>query len=189
MRRLWRRGAVQQARRRRPHLLRPRDEAQGSEAAPVVGLTHDSCILENARVVTLDPGAPRASAVAVRDGRVLAIGTAAELRRRAGGTARRIDCRGATLLPGIVDPHLHLFALAAREAHLDCGAFRGLDELLAAIRARARELPPGAWLRGEGLDEMGLGRLPTAGELDGASPRILVRLRHRSRHASVLSGA
>src|SRR5262249_37657218 len=156
---------------------------------PVVGLTHDSCILENARVVTFDPAAPRASAVAVRDGRVLAVGAAAHVRGIAGRTARRIDCRRATGPPRRGDPHLHLFALAARQAHLDCGAFRDLGELLAAIRVRARELPPGAWLRGEGLDEAELGRLPTAGELDRVSPRTPVRLRHRSRHASVLNGA
>src|SRR4029453_1047036 len=61
-------------------------------------------------------------------------------------------------------------------------------ELLAAVRRRARSLPPGAWVRGERLDEVALGRLPTAIELDAASPDAPVRLRHRSRHASVLSG-
>lgn len=179
---------MQQARGRRALLLRPRDEAQGSEAASVVGLTHPIWILDHARVVTLDPAAPCAAAVAVRDGRVLAIGSRADVRRVAGSAARRIDCGGATLLPGMVDPHLHLVALAARHAHLDCAPFRTVAQLLAAVRARADETPRGAWVRGEGLDESTLGRLPTAAELDAASPRAPVRLRHRSRHASVLSG-
>src|SRR5262249_26571317 len=107
----------------------------------------------------------------------------------AGGAADRIDCRGATVLPGIVDPHLHLVALATRGAHLDCGGFRGLDELLAAIRLRAAGLPSGAWLRGEGLDEVQLGGLPTAAELDRASAGAPVRVRPPRRPPSVLSGA
>ncbi len=138
--------------------------------------------------MTLDPGAPPADAVAVRGGRVLALGRRADVRRVAGRGATAVDCRGATLLPGLIDPHLHLVALAARGAHLDCAAFARLDELLAAVRARAQVTPSGAWVRGEGLDEVALGRLPTAAELDAASPRRPVRLRHRSRHASVLSG-
>jgi predicted amidohydrolase YtcJ len=138
--------------------------------------------------VTLDPGAPPAAAVAVRDGRVLAIGTRTEVRRAAGASAHRIDCGGAALLPGLVDAHLHLFALATRHAHLDCSDFRRVDDVLAAVRSRASRIADDEWIRGEGLDETVLGRLPTAAELDAASPRAPVRLRHRSRHASVLSG-
>ncbi|MFN8543987.1 MAG: amidohydrolase family protein [Candidatus Binatia bacterium] len=99
-----------------------------------------------------------------------------------------MDLGGATVLPGLVDPHLHLFALAARDAHLDCARFDTVDMLLVAVAARARALPPGTWVRGEGLDEVRLGRLPYARELDAAAPGHPVRLRHRSRHASVLNG-
>ena len=131
---------------------------------------------------------PGAAAVAVRGGRVVGLGSPSALRRLAGGTVHRIDCRGATVLPGLVDPHLHLFALAARGAHLECGAFRSVAALLAAIRASVRTVQPGGWVRGEGLDDHLLGRLPTAAELDRASPHVPVRLRHRTRHASVLNG-
>ncbi len=124
----------------------------------------------------------------MRDGRVVALGGRAEVRRAAGSAARRIDCAGGTVLPGLVDPHLHLLALAARQAHLDCSVFPGVAELLGAIARQARSVPAGAWVRAERLDEVALGRLPTAAELDAASPRSPVRLRHRSRHASVLNG-
>ena len=60
--------------------------------------------------------------------------------------------------------------------------------LLATVCARARALPPGVWIRGDGLDEVRLGRLPTARELDAAAPGNPVRLQHRSLHASVLNG-
>jgi hypothetical protein len=141
-------------------------------------------------VVTLDPRRPRAAAIAVGGGRVLGLGTPPALRRLAGARTTRVDCRGATVLPGLIDPHLHLFALAARAAHLDCAApaIQGITDLLTALRGHAARLPPGAWVRGEGLDEARLGRLPTAAELERASGGRPVRLRHRSRHASVLSG-
>jgi predicted amidohydrolase YtcJ len=138
--------------------------------------------------VTLDPTAPRAAAVAVRNGRVLAIGSRSDVRRAAGVGARRLDCGGATVLPGLVDPHLHLLALAMRDAHLDLTRLGSIDALLAAVRSCAAGVAPGGWVRGEGLDEVALGRLPSAAELDAASPHAPVRLRHRSRHASVLSG-
>ena len=172
-------------------MLRPRDEGEGSEAASVVRLTarRADWLLENARVVTLDPRRPTARAIALGGGRVLRVGTSSELRALAGPHTERVDCRGSTVLPGLIDPHLHLFALAAGHAHLNCGApnLRGIGDLLAAVRAHARRLPPGAWVRGDGLDDSRLGRLPTALELERASLGRPVRLRHRSRHASVLS--
>jgi predicted amidohydrolase YtcJ len=180
---------VQQAGERQRHVLRPGDEGQGSKAAPVLGLTRADWLLEDARVLTLDPRRPLARALAVGSGRVLALGSAAEVRPFAGPATERLDCRGATVLPGLIDPHLHLFGLAARAAHLDCAGprIRTVDDLLAAVRAHAECLPPGAWVRGEGLDEGRLGRLPGAAELEAAAAGHPVRLRHRSRHASLLS--
>jgi predicted amidohydrolase YtcJ len=170
-------------------VLRSRDEGEGGEAAPVLGLSGQDWLLENARVVTLDPARPVADAIAIGGGRVLAVGPAAALRRLAGTRTERVDCKGATILPGLVDPHLHLFALAARHANLDCATSASLAALLAAVRARAGTLPRDAWVRGEGLDEARFARLPTAAELDLAAGGRPVRLRHRSRHASVLSTA
>ncbi len=146
-----------------------------------------SLLLENARVQTLDPLHPRARALAIVGDRIAAVGDRADARRAAGSRARAIDCGGATVLPGLIDPHLHLHALASRHAHLDCGAHGRVEDLLAAIADRARGQPRGTWIRADGLDEVRLGRLPTAAELDRAAPHWPVRLRHRSRHASVLN--
>ena len=168
-------------------MLRSRDEGEGSEAASVLGLTRADWLLHDARIVTFDPRRPVAQAIAVRGGHVLALGSSAALRRLAGPGTETVDCRGATVLPGLIDPHLHLFGLAARRLNLDCAEVASVADLLAAVAARADDLPPGAWLRGEGLDEARLGRLPTAAELEEAAPARPVRLRHRSRHASVLS--
>ncbi|HKC83200.1 MAG TPA: amidohydrolase family protein, partial [bacterium] len=90
--------------------------------------------------MTLDSRRPVAQAVAVGGGRVLALGSSASLRRLAGPATERIDCRGATVLPGLIDPHLHLFALAAGRVNLDCAPARSPEEVLALVRRRASGL-------------------------------------------------
>jgi len=133
------------------------------------------------------PGcAPGSDAVAIRDEQVALVGRRQEVRRAVGAGAEYLDCGSGTILPGLLDPHLHLLALAAREAHLDCSQYAGVDALLAGIHAHAASLPAGAWVRGEGLDDRHLGRWPTPDELDRAAGGRPVRLRHRSRHASLL---
>jgi hypothetical protein len=107
--------------------------------------------------------------------------------RAAVGRATRIDCGGRLVLPGFVDPHLHLFAMASAHAELDCAGYETAAELLAAVARHARVLPAGTWVRGSRLDETRLDRVPTAPELERAAPRHPVRLRHRSRHASLMS--
>jgi hypothetical protein len=140
-------------------------------------------------VLTCGPRPAVGDALAVAGARIVAVGDRRSVARAIGPRAERIDCGGDTVLPGLVDPHLHLFGLATRDAHLDCAGFADLGTLLDAVRARAQALGPGAWVRGEGLDDTRLGRLPTAAELERAAPRNPVRLRHRSRHASVLSAS
>jgi predicted amidohydrolase YtcJ len=124
--------------------------------------------------------------VGVARGRIVAIGSRAAV-GAAVGRATRIDCGGRLVLPGLIDPHLHLFAMASAQAELDCAGHATAADLVGAVERAARGLPAGAWIRGSGLDERRVDRLPLAAELERAAPRNPVRLRHRSRHASVLS--
>ena len=64
-------------------------------------------LLTNARVYTVDPAQPWAEAVACRDGRIVAVGRAADLDALAGPTTRRIDCGGRPPVPRLTDPPLH----------------------------------------------------------------------------------
>lgn len=148
-------------------------------------------ILTNATVVTLDLDRPRASAVAVADGRIAAIGEAREVLGLRGPGTRVVDCAGACILPGFHDAHLHLLALASRMVGVDCSpaAVRSLDDLKRVIRERARGVPAGTWVRAWGYDETSLaeGRHPTRHDLDEAAASHPVRLKHRSGHATVLN--
>jgi predicted amidohydrolase YtcJ len=148
-------------------------------------------LVVNADVRTLDERCPRAAAVAVRGGRIVAVGTEAACRQAAPHGARLLDCGGRVVVPGFVDPHVHLAAWAAALQAVDCSPrrARSIDDIVRLIRARAAETPPGAWVRAAGYDETALaeGRHPTRWDLDVAAPDHPVRLLHRSGHAAVLN--
>ncbi len=148
-------------------------------------------LLLNARVHTLDPARPHASAVVVAGGRIVAVGETAELRSLAGPGARVIDCQRKALLPGFHDSHIHILGHAAQLSSVDCSprAVKSIRDLQEAIRRRASELPLGTWVRATGYHEFALveKRHPTRWELDAAAPDHPVRLSHQSYHASVLN--
>lgn len=137
--------------------------------------------------MTLDPATPRTSVLAIRAGRIAALGEAA--RALHGPATRVLDCGTRTVLPGFVDAHLHLLGLASAMLSADCSAARSIAEIQALISQTAARLPPGTWVRAGGYreDRLAEHRHPTRWELDAAAPGYPVRLRHATRHASVLS--
>lgn len=127
---------------------------------------NDPIILYNGPVYTLNPAQPRAQAVAVRDGRIIAVGSEGKVRAAVTGRAEGINLNGRALIPALTDAHVHLVAhaLARRNIALDDAAT--LDEALQRIGAAAQHLPEGAWVRGRGWDHSRWGRWPTAAHLD-----------------------
>ncbi|MXO72760.1 amidohydrolase [Alteraurantiacibacter buctensis] len=90
------------------------------------------------------------------------------------------DLNGATVVPGFIDSHAHVMALGLSKLTLDLSETRSLDEALALVAAYAAANPNNPWLVGRGWNEVtwGLGRLPTAAELDtvsGGRPIVLER--------------
>ncbi len=136
----------------------------------------------------MDPRLPRARTVAVRRGRISWVGRENHTPPR---NARRIDCRGQTLLPGFIDAHAHILALAARLLAVDCAPAKvsSIRDLQAAVARRAAAASSGSWIRAGGYDDFHLRekRHPTRWELDAAAPAHPVRLNHRSGHAIVLN--
>ncbi|VDC30217.1 amidohydrolase [Pseudogemmobacter humi] len=109
-------------------------------------------ILTNAKVLTMDPERPRAAAVAVAEGRILAVGAAAEIAALAGPETKVIDAGGRTLLPGFVESHLHLGLGGAELADLYVGGLHGPEKLRAAFLKFATENPDRALLMAQGAD-------------------------------------
>jgi predicted amidohydrolase YtcJ len=114
-----------------------------------------------------------ADALAVRDGRVLAVGTAEEV-AAAAPDARPVALDGRVAIPAFNEAHMHLlpYGLALAQVNLRAEEVRSLDEVLRRIRDAARAAPKGAWVLGRGYDhgELDVGRHPTAAELDAAAP-------------------
>jgi predicted amidohydrolase YtcJ len=122
--------------------------------------------------------------VRVTAGRIAEIG--AGLR----GTEPALDAAGGALIPGLIDHHIHLMALAAQRASLKLGPadVRGVEGFRTALQAADRAAAPGAWLRGVGYHESVAGDLDRAA-LDALVPDRPVRLQHRSGGLWVLNSA
>lgn len=102
----------------------------------------------DARIRTMDPASPTADAVAVRDGKVVAIGQLADIEAVVDGTTRVISAGGRTLTPGIVDGHQHLFMGAQVGRGVSFDRVARLEDVRARLRAERERIGPGAWLRG-----------------------------------------
>jgi hypothetical protein len=145
----------------------------------------DELILTNGVFHTMDPAVPRASAVAIRDGRFLFVGDVAGCRSALGsGNARTVDCGGRCVLPGLTDSHLH-FKWYAESLHAVDVETPTLEEALARVRAAAEAAKPGQWITGSGWNHnvWGVGALPDKRPLDKVSPRNPVVLQAKSGHA------
>lgn len=99
----------------------------------------------------MDPAAPRAEAVAVRAGRIVAVGSDADVHPYAGPGTRSVELGSACLLPGFHDAHVHLTRHGLELAQLDLTPHASFAAALAALRARRDELAPGEWLEASGF--------------------------------------
>ncbi len=148
-------------------------------------------LLTNARMLSMEDRRPPGSWVAVAGGRILALGGGDGWKDLGGPGARVVDCAGMTLVPGFVDAHCHLLALASSLRAVDCRAegAGSVSRIVDLLKVRAGATPPGEWVRGSGYDEFYLaeGRHPTRLDLDRATTGHPVRLDHRTGHASVLN--
>lgn len=111
-----------------------------------------SLIFLNARVLTMDDGAPRAEALAVSGNRILAVGDLDTILAHAGPDTRIVDAAGATLMPGFVESHLHLFSGAYGQTFLQLGDIEGFDAMKAAVEAFARARPNEGLLFAQGAN-------------------------------------
>jgi predicted amidohydrolase YtcJ len=148
-------------------------------------------------IVTVNDRQPTVEALAVRDGRILALGARADIEKANKGQATRVvDLGGKTLLPGFVDGHSHFFnsLLVAGQVNLypaPAGPGNDVPGIVAALAAFAseRKIPKGQMIVGYGYDDsvMPKGRTLNRDDLDKAFPDNPVRIDHVSMHGSVLN--
>jgi hypothetical protein len=132
-------------------------------------------VLVNGKIVTVDPQSSVRSAVAIRDGRIAAVGTDAEIRRLAGPTTRTIDLQGRTVIPGLIDSHMHAIRAALSfSTEVNWIGASSLADALDRLREASVKAKPGAWLvvvtPPATLDTFKEHRRPTQAELVAVAP-------------------
>lgn len=148
-------------------------------------------IFTNGVVYTANDSQPRAEAVAVKNGRVVFVGSSDAAGRYAGSNTEVIDLQGKTLLPGFVDAHYHLSGVGQREMILNLEGTQSLDEFLARVKQRVDQAPPGTWIVGRGWIETPWTprEFPTRQDLDRVAPNNPVYLTRADGHAGVANSA
>ena len=130
-------------------------------------------IIHKAKVVTVDAKFSIAEAVAVKDGKIVAVGTNDDILKLRGPKTNVIDAGGKTVLPGLSDSHVHPLGAATSELNAPLPRLRSLKDAFDYIRTRAKMTPEGEWIVlyyafPTRLDEA---RFPTIAELDEAAPK------------------
>ena len=151
----------------------------------------DVTVLTAERIHTMDSATPVATAIAWDDaGRLLRVGNTTSLLAEY-PNARRVEARGATVIPGLVDAHAHVMSQGFALMRADLVGAANKDEAIARLREFERTLPPEAWLLGRGWDQNDWpGKsYPTAADLDAAFPERPVWLERIDGHAGWANSA
>ncbi len=165
----------------------------GSAAAQVVDI-----IYTGGDIVTVNRRQPMAEAVAVRDGRIAAVGSRVAVMEHRGVGTTVVDLGGKALVPGFIDPHSHFASAMEVAEQANCasppvGPVRDIPGLVAALKAlqKTRGIKPGEPIVGYGYDRASLaeGRELTRDDLDPAFPDNPVIVGHVSMHGAVLNSA
>lgn len=105
-----------------------------------------------ARIRTLDPDRPSATAVAITDGEIVAVGADAEVRDACDASTEVVDGAGMAIVPGLVDSHQHPFRGTVETLGVDLSDVKTVDELRGVLAAERRRCGDGEWVRGHQLD-------------------------------------
>ncbi|MBI4393086.1 MAG: amidohydrolase [Euryarchaeota archaeon] len=146
-------------------------------------------ILYNGTVFTVDAKATEAQAVAVADGRVIAVGKDRTIKAMAVPKAKRIDLKGRFLLPGFIDAHTHLAKYGVLLSQVPLGQARSVEDVVRRLAAASCKAPPGDWVVGYGWDETNwtVARYLTREDLDKASSTHPILASRVDRHMAAVN--
>ena len=147
-------------------------------------------VLLNGKVITVDAGDHVAQAVAIAGGKIIAVGTNAEVTKYAGPGTRRIDLLGRTVTPGLLDAHAHFNWGGAERLYslnLAYPETKNIPQVVAKLAAQVKKVAPGEFIQGVEWDDGKLEerRKLTAKDLDPVTPNNPVYLNHATGHFGV----
>ena len=142
-------------------------------------------LLTNANLYTMNPAQPRASAIAIANDRIVAVGSDDEINAIHLPNAQHLNLNGAFVTPGLIDAHLHLQWTGMAMLRVDVYEVKSIREAVERVRARAAQTPPSQWIQGHGWVQSAWGsdEFPTAADLDEATREHPVMLSAKSGHA------
>ena len=147
-------------------------------------------VLVHGRIHTLDPSLPECTALAVIGDRVAKVGSDKEISAMVGPGTHKIDLKGASVIPGLIDAHLHLAGIGRSMEELDLRGITSPDEAVRLVAEAAARTAPGAWILGRGWDQnlWPVQDFPTASMLDPVSGDHPVSLQRVDGHAIWANG-
>ena len=137
----------------------------------------------NARIYTVNPKQPAASAIAVRQGRIIAVGDSVS--RYVAASTNVIDAKGATIIPGLIDSHGHVRGLGDMLGEIDLRGVTSEREIVAKVREAAAHSKPGDWIQGRAWDQnlWAVKQFPDSAGISSAAPDNPVSLERVDGHA------
>jgi predicted amidohydrolase YtcJ len=147
--------------------------------------------LINGKIVTMEKSKPVVEALAIRGGRILAVGSNQAIKSRIGDSTRTIDLEGKLAIPGFIESHGHFNSLGYSKMQLDLMKVKNWDEVVDMVKAAVSKAKPGEWIRGRGWHQEKWDRVPKPNvdglpfhdSLSRISPANPVLLRHASGHS------
>jgi len=137
-------------------------------------------VLKNGNVLTMNPSQPHAEAIAIKEERIVKVGTNEEISRWIGRNTKVIGLKGRTVVPGFIDTHVHVVDFGRFLTWIDLRGVKSIEEMQRRVRKRVQETPEGKWVLGHGWDQTSFveKRCPNLRELDETSPEKPVVLYH-----------
>jgi len=153
-------------------------------------------VLRNGKIVTMNAATPTAQAIAVRAGKITALGADSAASRWIGPNTKVIDLHGMLAIPGFIEGHGHFTGVGEFRMGLDLREARTWDEIVAQVGRAVKQAKPGEWIVGRGWHQSKWTVPPTPNvegfplheSLDQVSPNNPVVLTHASGHASFVNG-
>jgi hypothetical protein len=150
-----------------------------------------TAVFYNGRIHTLDSERRSARAIAVADGRIVAVGDNERIKRSAPRGVDKYDLGGRTVVPGFIDCHTHFISMGVDSMTIDLSRTRTIDEALTLMKEGSKRIPEGEWVVGVGWKESGWtgGRFITKSDLDKVCPKHPVVAHRVCGHLSSVNSA
>ncbi len=143
-------------------------------------------IILNANVRTMDPRNPRAEAVAIAEGKIIAVGRSRDIKKLAIASTRLIDAKGMLVLPGFNDAHVHFMAVGNRFSSIDLRDAADAEDVVERVQYFARFLPKGRWILG---GYWGIDTIPDKAAIEAAAPNNPVFVYRSDAQTALANGA